>query len=204
MSISLAVAALIGAITSGIAAAGANVWSSYNAKEAQEQANQSNIDLTNAANASQLQQVRETNEFNAAEAQKARDWNEYMSNTQVQRAMADYQAAGLNPLLGATSGATYSSPASAQGAVSQVQRAQVSPAYLDFSGMASAFSSMSNAMLVNAMLGRNADIRANQSALNRSSREAIAAANRASSLKHVTYRNANGIVTGIKHYNYDY
>lgn len=67
-------------------------------------------------------------EFNSAEAQKQREWQEYMANTQYQRAMKDMQKAGLNPILAASgisggvpSGATASvggaSMSSAQGAM---------------------------------------------------------------------------------------
>nr|DAQ35350.1 MAG TPA: minor capsid protein [Microviridae sp.] len=56
-------------------------------------------------------------DYNSAEAQKNRDWQEMMSNTAYQRAMADMKAAGLNPILAANIGGA-SSPAGAVGSIS--------------------------------------------------------------------------------------
>lgn len=43
-------------------------------------------------------------QFNSAEAQKTRDWQQYMSDTAVSRAVADIKKAGLNPWLALNGG----------------------------------------------------------------------------------------------------
>ena len=40
----------------------------------------------------------QSQQYNSAEAQKNRDWQERLSNTSIQRAAADYKAAGYSPL----------------------------------------------------------------------------------------------------------
>lgn len=55
---------------------------------------------------------QQANEFSANEAQKARDWEEYMSNTSYQRMVTDMSKAGVNPAMALSSGqiGTPSSP----------------------------------------------------------------------------------------------
>lgn len=61
------------------------------------------------------------------EAQKNRDWQEEMSNTSIQRRMADLKAAGLNPLLATSSAsAGASTPSGAQADIKRFNPADIS------------------------------------------------------------------------------
>lgn len=76
----------------------------------QSEANRNNRDIANQANA-----------FNAAQTKEQMAFQERMSNTAHQRQIKDLEAAGLNPLLSATSGAASPSGASASAQTATMQ-----------------------------------------------------------------------------------
>ena len=91
----------------------------------------------NQANMDYAEYVR-----NEASAKSQRDWEEYMSNTQVQRAMKDIEAAGLNPWLAIQSagfGGAVPTGAAASSSAGQAASSGSSAAAAIGTGLASAY-----------------------------------------------------------------
>lgn len=145
----IALSSILGAVVQGVSA-GQNL-------EATKEANKANKEIQDSINQSQIQQVRMTNEFNAAEAQKQRDFEQQMSDTAIQRSMADYSAAGLNPILAVPGGASTPSGATASGNVAQLGAFRKTPETIDLSGLASAMQSMTNFLLTKEFLKNSQD-----------------------------------------------
>lgn len=81
---------------------------------------------------------RNANKANIVEAARNRDWQEKMSNTSYQRAMADMKAAGLNPMLAFMKGGS-STPSGAQSQAMQNELGTAATSAMDMRRMSSEY-----------------------------------------------------------------
>lgn len=139
LTLALLISGIAGAASS-LGGAGLNFWS-------QERANKTNVEMNSANNLLQQQLQDKTFAFNAEEAQKQRDWEQQMSSTEVQRRMADMQAAGINPLMAANFGASTPVGTAASGGGAFTSAGKVNAPHFDMSGFTNAVQSVNNILL---------------------------------------------------------
>lgn len=135
----------------GLGALGSTAAGIYQANKnykAQQEANATNIKLQEMANENNIMLQQQANAAAMAESERNRAWQEEMSNTSHQREMADLKAAGLNPILAATGGATTGSGGVATIDAPQVNSARVSAPMMNLNSVTNLIQSLTTAALI--------------------------------------------------------
>lgn len=135
----------------GLGALGSTAAGIYQADKnykAQQEANATNIKLQEMANENNIMLQQQANAAAMAESERNRAWQEEMSNTAHQREMADLKAAGLNPILAATGGATTGSGGVATIDAPQVNSAKISAPMMNLNSVTNLIQSLTTAALI--------------------------------------------------------
>lgn len=112
----------------------------------QRETNRANVSSANAANALAIEEAQRNRDFQSREAGISRDWMERMSSTSIQRARADMEAAGFNPLLALPSGASTPSIGIPGGSTASTQYAMQQNPFSELPKDVSAAAQVRNAM----------------------------------------------------------
>lgn len=135
----------------GLGALGSTAAGIYQADKnykAQKEANATNLKMQEMANETNIMLQQQANAAAMAESERNRAWQEEMSNTAHQREMADLKAAGLNPILAATGGATTGSGGVATIDAPQVNSAKVSAPMMNLNSVTNLIQSLTTAALI--------------------------------------------------------
>lgn len=134
----LALGLIAGSVISGIGGIASSAMSASSASASNRESYKYTNLLQEDQQAFNSDEARIAREFNSQEAEKNRQYQERMSNSAYQRAVADLRKAGLNPLLavGAQASTPVGSAASAGAATSSA--GSVSAKMADYSGLSEA------------------------------------------------------------------
>lgn len=121
-----------------LASIGGDIYSAQQQARNVEKSNQTNVYLAGQEMAFNATEAEKARQFSAGQAKQQMEFQERMSDTQYQRAMADMKSAGLNPMLAYAQGGA-GTPSGAMGSAPMAtgDRATVTPVPSKLAGVMS-------------------------------------------------------------------